>query len=69
MKKKLAIIAMIVLLCTALVLCACDDTDKDGDGNGTPVACNCPNCHDGVCGCYQCKDDSDTPKPEYYEHL
>ncbi len=67
MKKKLAIIAMIVLLCTALVLCACDDTDKDG--GGAPVACNCPNCHDGVCGCDQCKSDSDTPKPEYYENL
>ena len=69
MKKKLAIIAMIVLLCTALVLCACDDTDKDGDSNGTPAACNCPNCHDGVCGCDQCIGDSDTPKPEYYENL
>ena len=62
MKKKLAIIAMIVLLCTALVLCACDDTDKDGDGNGTPVACNCPNCHDGVCGCDQCKGDTTIPE-------
>ena len=62
MKKKLAIIAMIVLLCTALVLCACDDTDKDGDGNGTPVACNCPNCHDGVCSCDQCKDDTTIPE-------
>lgn len=69
MKNKLFIVLAIVLLCTALVLCACDDTGNDGDGNGTPVACNCPNCHDGVCGCDQCKGDSDTPKPEYYENL
>lgn len=62
MKKKLAIIAMIVLLCTALVLCACDDTGNDGDGNGRPVACNCPNCHDGVCGCDQCKGDTTIPE-------
>ena len=67
MKNKLFIVLAIVLLCTALVLCACDDTDKDG--GGTPVACNCPNCHDGVCGCDQCKGDSDTPKSEYYENL
>mgnify|MGYP004664055419 FL=1 len=69
MKNKLFIVLAIVLLCTALVLCACDDTGNDGDGNGTLVACNCPNCHDGVCGCDQCKGDSDTPKPEYYENL
>lgn len=60
MKKKLAIIAMVVLLCTALVLCACDDTDNNGDGNGNlpPAACNCPKCHDGVCSCEQCKSDT-----------
>jgi len=69
MKKKLAIIAMIVLLCTALILCACDDTDNNGDGNVPSAACNCPNCHDGVCSCEQCKGDNDTPKPEYYENL
>lgn len=60
MKKKLAIIAMIVLLCTALVLCACDDTDNNG--GGTSVACNCPNCHDGVCSCDQCKGDTTIPE-------
>ncbi len=62
MKKKLAIIAMIVLLCTALVLCACDDTDNNGDGNAASVACNCPNCHDGVCSCDQCKGDTTIPE-------
>lgn len=64
MKKKLAIIAMVVLLCTALVLCACDDTDNNGDGNGNlpPAACNCPKCHDGVCSCEQCKSDTTIPE-------
>lgn len=64
MKKKLAIIAMVVLLCTALVLCACDDTDNNGDGNGNlpTAACNCPKCHDGVCSCEQCKGDTTIPE-------
>ena len=61
MKKKLAIIAMIVLLCTALVLCACDDTNKDGDGNLAPDTCSCPNCEMGVCDCDQCYQQGDIP--------
>ena len=63
MKKQLAIIAMIVLLCTALILCACDDTDNvgDGDGNNLPAACSCPNCNMGVCSCGQCYRQDNIP--------
>lgn len=56
MSKKSAIIAMILLICVSLILCACDD-----NAESNPNTCNCEFCQDGVCDCGHSCGNNDWP--------
>lgn len=56
MSKKSAIIAMILLICMSLILCACDD-----NAESNPNTCNCEFCQDGVCNCGHSGGNNDWP--------